>query len=473
MQTMSRPTAIPPRALGARRPATVTRLGGSAGSSESLSAALLALRPSAIWHAFWTSPWSFRLTCLYVFFEYVRPQQIYPILQGPRWALMSLAAATLAYLTEGMRIQSRTMINWLLAAFALIVVMSSVLATFPSASYASFNVFANWVIAFFLIANTASTERRWFVFIVLYMLWCLKMSQHGFMVWAMRGFTFASWGVGGAPGWFQNSGEFALQMGMFSSMSVHLLLALRRHLRKHLWMLLWLVPVTAVGSVIASSSRGGQLALAVIGVLAVLRSPARTRTRTLLAMALVMPLAWMALPETQKSRFRTSGEDATSQLRLLYWERGLDMVKTHPVLGIGYANWVPYYRTNYYSPADTLNPMIDVGVPKIEVAHNSFVEVGAELGVTGLVCFLALIVGGLAVNAKSRRLLVRAGAKAHPFYLLSVGLDDAIVVFCIAGFFMSVAFYPFIWIHLGLGASLYVVAFRIATTRASSGIVRT
>ena len=166
------------------------------------------------------------------------------------------------------------------------------------------------------------------------------MSQHG-----ARSFLMGFGGAGGAPGWFQNSGEFALQMCIFVPLSLHFIIGLRPMLSKTKVALLALLPISGVLGIVGSSSRGGVLAMACIGLWMLLRS--RRKMRGLLALAVATPIIWLAIPQYQKERFRTAGEDETSRSRLVYWKRGLEMANSHPALGVGYENWAAYYRDRY------------------------------------------------------------------------------------------------------------------------------
>jgi putative inorganic carbon (HCO3(-)) transporter len=426
----------------------------------------LSLSVGSLLRGFFASPWSFRFTCLYVFWEYVRPQSVYSWLQGPPWSLISLLLAVLAFVAEGFPIRSRTPLNALMIAFSALLIASSFAAYDPSIAFGELNLWLNWVLAFLLIANTANTERRWFIFALLMMLWSTKMSQHGFRTWATRGFGFASWGVTGGPGWFQNSGEFALQMGIFFPLSLYLLIAVRKHVSRLKQIALWLLPISAVGSIIASSSRGGLLALAAIGLWFVVRS--RHRVRTTLVTAVLAPLFWAIVPEAQKARFETAGEDKTSLTRLQYWRSGVDMADGHPLLGVGHGNWSVYYRDHYWNPSDSLAIINSRGEPIVEVAHNSFVEVMSQLGYTGLLLFCSVLGGIWLVNARSRVILLRLGERGRLLYLMSLGLDAGVISIVIAGFFMSVAFYPFVWFQAAMTAGLHAAA----TKMASGGVAK-
>jgi O-antigen ligase len=201
----------------------------------------------------------------------------------------------------------------------------------------------------------------------------------------------------------------------------------------------------------ASSSRGGQIGL--VGVLVFMVAQSKQRVRGLIASVLVLGALWQVMPAEQKERFETMGDDKTSQSRLAYWEDGIEIMNQHPVLGVGYNNWLPYYH-DFYNPAG-------------ELPHNIFVEAGSELGYLGLAGFVALIVATFVVNARTRRLAERLPDWGPVLRGMAFGLDGAVVGFMISGFFVTVLYYPFFWVNLAFTAALFETT-RRATLSARS-----
>lgn len=415
------------------------------------------LRVRAIWAAFWREPWSFKLTCIYVFFEYVRPQQVYSSLEVLPWSKITIAAAIGAFLIEGRGLRSRTIANWLLLGMLAVVLLSSVFAYNPEYAFGRLIFFTNWLIAFFLIANTATDERKVFLFVALFLLWSTKMSQ-----FAARSFLLGGGSSGGAPGWFQNTGEFALQMCIFVPLSFHFILGLKPMLsRAQIW-LLALLPVTGTLGIINSGSRGGVLGFACVCLWMFFQS--RRKFRSILALLLVVPLVWVLIPQDQKDRFSRAGEDETSLTRLTYWKRGIEMANTHPVLGVGYENWVPYYVDHYPPEPGEIVRYSAPGQLVVEVSHNIFVEIVSQLGYSGLFLFTSLILSVWLINRRTRRLLRKWGGSARFLIHLSFGLDAGTVGFVVAGFFMAVALNPFIWFQLAMTAALHTAALRASSS---------
>jgi O-antigen ligase len=400
--------------------------------------AQFALSPRAILTAFTRQPLSFWLVCLYMLFEYVRPQAIYTWLQGMPWSQILILAAPIAYLLEGGGIKARNPINLWMALFTIAIGLSWATAQYPALSQEKFSIWINWMLVYFLVANVCSTQQRFFLFFLLFLLFSLKMSQFGARTWAARGFGFEKWGATGAPGWFHNSGEFGIQMCIFFPLSLYFISGLQRHWSKLKRILVLALPATAVMSVIATNSRGAMLGLAAVGLWILLRT--RYRVRALIGLGFLAVLAVLVMPPETKERFASMGEDETSVNRLTFWEHGIEIFAQHPVSGIGYENWAEYYRQNYGRTA---------------LPHNIFVQAGAELGSLGLVTLLGLIVSSFVVTWRIRRVAHRLGEAGRFLSTTARGLDGAMIGYLASGFFVTVLFYPYLWFALGMTSALY------------------
>src|SRR5690606_6972216 len=241
---------------------------------------------------------------------------------------------------------------------------------------------------------------------------------------------------------FQNSGELAIQMCVFFPIAYVAATKLKPYVSKRIFYILALMPVTAAMTILGSSSRGGQLALLVQIFLIFNRQI--FKPRILIVLVVIGASLFALLPEEQKERFSSAGEDRTSQQRLNYWERGLEMLNERPLLGIGYFNF-PSYFERYHSDA--------MLYPRAELPHNIFVQVGAELGYSGLAVYLVLI-----FHCIVRRF--RAGDDVAPpprqdlVAALPLAFNLSFLGFLAAGQFVSVVYYPFMWISLAFAVCI-------------------
>ncbi|MEL6870159.1 MAG: O-antigen ligase family protein [Pseudomonadota bacterium] len=380
------------------------------------------------------------MICAYLLFEYMRPQSIIPGLDILPWMqiFLLLSAAGYAMQKEREPVARNYVLFWLLL-FLAVILLSGFTAFIPEYSWRSLDAYYLWILIFFLITRIATTEKQLMLLILIICLASFKMSAYGAKAWTMRGFSFTSWGLKGPPGFFENSGEFAVQMLVFFGISMYLFFAFRHRISGWRYWFLLAAPITAGMSVMGASSRGSQIALA--GLLYLIFLHGKISIRAVLLSAIIGYTAFSFLPEEQLARFQEIGEDKTSQQRMLYWENGWEMMQEFPVLGVGYYNFIPYFETYY--PGDML-------YPEAQLAHNIFVQVGADLGFVGLFVYLVLIFLGFSIPRKARRRLIEMGLEEDWRVYMSKGLALGFLGFLIAGQFVSIVYYPFMYIHLAL-----------------------
>lgn len=389
--------------------------------------------------------WPFILICIYLFFEYVRPETIYPVIDIVSYVPIILGLAfLLSIINNELGNSVPNIINRLMVLYAVVVLLSSAVSFYPAQSFSRLSVFFDWFIIYFFIVQLVNNEKRFFVFLFLFLLFSFKMSQHGFISWAKIGFAFRSWGVTGAPGWFRNSGEVGIQMCIYVPLSIAFIIATRKYLTKKWLILLSLMPFTGIGTIIASSSRGALLGLGLAGIWSILRRP-KVLVLGGIALALATCITISVLPQKSEQRFAASGHDRTSLHRIERWKAGIDALNHYPVLGVGFDIWDIYYPEHY--------------TPKIKgssLVHNIFIQCGSELGYTGLSVFVAMIFSCFLITRKVRRLC--RGHQDQFLAIMSYGFDSALVGLLASSFFVTVLYYPYFWIHCALTTCLHTAA---------------
>jgi O-antigen ligase len=407
------------------------------------AAQLQSLSPSMLLRAFRQQPASFWFASAYLFFEYVRPQSIYPQIDVLPWPAVCIVLTLLFTVTEAQaRIESGG-ISGGLVLMSLVVLLSAVMAEQPGLAFSDWRLFYDWVIIYFVVRRAVNDEVKLFLFIALFFLANFKMTQHGFFSWAARGFTFARWGVTGGPGWFHNSGEFGIQLCIFLPMLVSVALPLRHQWSNTTRLLIIFVVITGVSSVVASSSRGALLGLGAALLWMTMRS--KYFLRAVIAVMLFAVLVYSNLPEESLRRFQNMGQDQTSLHRMERWRHAWQGMGEKPFLGVGYRNWDVYYP-RHFRPE----------IPGPTMVHNIFLQVGTEMGFVGLGAFAWLI---YLIFRSGKR--VRKIAGNDPFLVgLSHGLDASTVGLLVSSCFVTVFYYPYVWIQCLFASCLYAVAVR-------------
>ena len=159
---------------------------------EVLLTDMYALKFSALWNALKAEHVSLWMLCGYFFFEYVRPQNLYPVLDILPWGMFFLIASAITALADKSARWESNIENKLFIAFTLVLILSGIFAFKPSVSANYATVFGSWFMVYFITIRVVNTEKRLLLFILAYCLFNFKMSQHG----AGQGATFRDMGVG-------------------------------------------------------------------------------------------------------------------------------------------------------------------------------------------------------------------------------------------------------------------------------------
>lgn len=135
--------------------------------------------------------------------------------------------------------------------------------------------------------------------------------------------------------------------------------------------------------------------------------------------------------------------------RMNIWRRGLGYMFNDPLTGVG-ARAFPVAEGTVSKLA--VRQEWGIGL-KWSAAHNSFVQVGAELGVLGLAAFVT------AIGASFRSLARIAKRSPNPSVTsLARAISASLVGYCAAGFFVSQAYGAGLYMLLGWTIGLWAVA---------------
>jgi O-antigen ligase len=99
--------------------------------------------------------------------------------------------------------------------------------------------------------------------------------------------------------------------------------------------------------------------------------------------------------------------DKSLQWRLGMWQKSLRMARDKPVFGWGVGTF-PIHQSRYFHPAVPLREQREVfysGSSLTENAHNSYVQILAELGVPGLLLYLSIFAGFFVTCGRALRAL--------------------------------------------------------------------
>ena len=212
-------------------------------------------------------------------------------------------------------------------------------------------------------------------------------------------------------------------------------------------------------SMVKTGSRGGFIGLIAVMLYVLLRYraiPGRVRLAvTVAGVALFLGFAssnyWTLMGTILHP---TSDYNYTdNEGRVEVWKRGVGYMLHHPITGVGVAAY-PMAEGG----SDLAQQLSAQGKGfKWSVAHNSFLETGAELGIPALLVFIAMIgVTGLALTRLSPR------GKYAPWIsrretALAQMLIGSLIGFAVAGLFVSAEYFAYLYFLLALSVGLVKV----------------
>lgn len=371
----------------------------------------------------------------FIVLYYLRPQVIIPGLDIIPWLQITIILGFLAMIAKNRLKFTGT--HFLVILFATLAWLSAMNSLYPEISSRNMTTPFIFALEVLFLSNCVKNVKQLQLLLIVFFLCIFKMSFFGARTWASRGFGFAGWGIQGPEGFFQNSGEFSLLMAICAIISIPIILCMQPKTK-----LYWLLPMTAVMAVLGASSRGSQLAL-VVGLVYLLISYKKIKFKNLVYVLAFVSVAWALFPEEQKARFDAAGSDQTSTSRLNYWEAGIDMAKEYPWLGVGYRTFPEHYH-RYYKVSDG-----SYLSNRREVAHNSLIEVASNLGVPALILYLWL---HFLVFSRKSFINTKTKPDSEVIFMESfrIALNGAILTYFVGAFFMSIAFYPYIYFLLSL-----------------------
>jgi len=194
-------------------------------------------------------------------------------------------------------------------------------------------------------------------------------------------------------------------------------------------------------AVIFTFSRGGFLGLVACGSVLLWRLARQHAVATVLSTVLLIGVFLATMPVGYSARLTSmfdSSSDPTGSIdaRRDLLNRALDLAIRHPIIGLGMGNF------HYFSIQE-------------QKAHNSYLEIAAELGVTGLIAYLIMLFAPF----RSLRRIERATAQSNDplgrekFYL-TVGIQASLAGYLVCSLFGSIQYLWFVYYPLAYAVSL-------------------
>jgi O-antigen ligase len=217
----------------------------------------------------------------------------------------------------------------------------------------------------------------------------------------------------------------------------------------------YVVALLMVAGIVRTGSRAGFLGLCALGAWWTWRSLNSRRGgggTILIVLGAAAVFSMTASPQLRE-RFTSvfsPSEDynfTSRDGRWQIWQRGMRYMLHNPLLGVGIANFP-------IAEGDIGGKVNEGYGIKYSAAHNSFIEIGAELGILGLIAFTGML--WTAYDGCRRLRRYPPGAVPSQLAALGIATEGALLAFVVTGSFLSFAYQmvTFFLVALALGIRL-------------------
>jgi O-antigen ligase len=198
-----------------------------------------------------------------------------------------------------------------------------------------------------------------------------------------------------------------------------------------------------------TQSRGGFLGFLAVGAYLLLRLRGVSKVQRVATVALLATMLVAVANDKYFERIQTilhpskdynwSGKSETGRMEI--WRRGIGYMVDHPLLGVGAASFPIAEGT---LPPEALEQKRYGRSFHWSAAHNALIQIGAELGVGGLVLFVALFAIAFRSLARLR------SVPAIEIAVLAQILTGSLVAFVVTATFLSQAYSAYLYTLLGM-----------------------
>lgn len=325
---------------------------------------------------------------LFIIFHFLQPSMFFPALEPLHLVRVIALIAMFGWvfhmmITKDIKIVKSTQ-NLFILSYCFLVLGSSFF--YPEYSLPFFIEGFKVFILYFLIVNIVTTRQRlyWFIWLL------ILMGGAASLIGAYQhlkgiGMVYALEGIVRVCGPFLDPNDYALHLIAIIPLVVCFYW-------NHTNVIYKSILISIFGLLIIATtftySRGGAVGLATVFFLLFLQLLFQRRKNRLFYLILIIItvlIALQSMPERYWQRLQTTTltQESAISARLDAWKTGIAMIKHNPIIGIGLNTFK--YQYSLYAP-------IGVDPNRMLVAHNMFINVGAESGVPALIFFFLIVV---------------------------------------------------------------------------------
>ena len=382
---------------------------------------------------------------------YARPNELFPEAFGTFPIIRIVAIITLLSYVSSKLLRAEPLTIWPLELKMLFAITALGILFFPVAVSPKdstdllTDMFLKVVAIFILMINLITTRERLRSMLKLVVICGTVLAFFAFLTYlwgdsssvGAKGAIVSGRITGLVGGIFENPNDLATSLDLLIPLAVALALT-RKGLARAAYFAC--AAMLTVG-VIITFSRGGFLGLVAMAGLLLWKVGRRNKATTALAVVTIVMVFLIAMPVGYSSRITTifdteSDPTGSSQARKELLERAASVAANHLVIGVGMGNY------SIYSIHE-------------QRAHNSFLEISAELGVAGLVAYLVMLFAPLrSLRRIEKESLAGLRRGRQEIYYMVAAIQASLVAYIVCSCFGSIQYHWFLYYPLAYAVAL-------------------
>lgn len=402
-------------------------------------------RPATGKEKIYSAPFVF--TVIYLFVEFIRPQELVPALAVIRPGIIAIG---LVFLSLVINFKSLYLGNTQTKLFFVLLLLMTLHGPIAENNYWAFQIWyymLTYFVVFIAVVNFANTPGKIEKLITIW----LGMNLFAAVIGIKNGGIVPSV-------YMKDENDFALVMNMALPLAYFMFLEGDSTKRKLFYIS---ASVLFVIASVISLSRGGFIGLTAAFLYCWYKSP--NKLAGVLLVSLLVGSLFIVAPDKYfdeiKSIRKENIREGTGANRWYLWQRGWMMFLDHPIIGVGQGNFP--WNVAYYEPSGGFQRKLHGS----RVAHSLYFTLIPELGLTGIFLFSGILFYSLIGLRSASQFNDKPPAQNSPknkiapyqplnrLKFITFGIIGALWAFMISAIFLSVLYYPHLWLLLALATA--------------------
>jgi len=342
------------------------------------------------------------------------------------WAIRAASTKSKLYLQEKGLI--------LLYLFFLMLAFSIPFSFWPTKSFNTFVDMLKILVFTIIFIHLLDSQKKLKSFIWVFLIVNGFLAFNAIKDFILLGPTAVSTRIGGGgEGFLGDANDFALALNVALPFTSYLFLSEKKKVLKFIF-LLFLILFTL--GIISTASRGGFITLFIVFFYLILKS--KKKLVGIFSIVLILISIFFFAPREYWERQMTITsyqQDESAMGRIHAWEAGAKMFADRPLSGVGVGAYEVAYGVKYGGKS---GPWF--------APHNTYIQISAETGIFGILFYLGLIF----YIYKQSTLLIKNTREGSYLKSISFGLKGALLACAVGSFFLSVGYYPHLYLLLGI-----------------------